>query len=746
VVFSVKHRRYSILDAMSLRWKLLRFLTAEPIIGADDHDSSSVEGPGLFVGLNPAPYPPTADTRKTDTPHSPPLEKTDSQLLRQLAHAASRASSRYAAHGVYAFALPRGVVDVFALGEDLMPAAKPHIPGTLQPAHFTIVAHDSLVAAVYVISRIPPLSPMVVTAGLDGRIVSIKMWTFSEVPVGTIGSPSRFLQDSYLVRGDQTQILTCSATLRIQSESLPCAIAVLEGLDPASSLRCIAVGFEDGAVMALTGDLMRERFTNTRIPPAPGEMRDARAVTFLAFSGSSLICVTEQSVAVIRPIFDPGQRLGASFSAWSDGRQPRKYVREVHDSRGSREATKVAFMPYTGEIVIAREEALYFFHADGRGPCLAFPSEGSNTCIATIGPYLIHSTRPKSLLAYDLASKVVAYRGNSDVQAIFSDEARRTALLVMEDGSIVLLKEVPLEKRVQMLLSRGLHTSAISLAKIDSGLTADAPPSQMFTDAVREYSLFLMAKGDFDGAATQLISTIGGAVEPSWVITRLVEQPGLRSGLRSYLEALHFSGKAAFVHTRVLITCYRHDRARAAILRGEREESTTDEHIIQVLSDVNWSESEVDTAIDICCEAGLYRVAENVSRKRGRNVRLARTLVENLDDIEGGLGLMRSLTDRSEALEVAEISGRRFLARAPKDFVAIAADLIGDSPMIAGSTAIVNDSTYVLSQFARLFVDRPQWLATLIESVLNKSSSAGSPRHGSAVWMLLFEALTVEAH
>jgi vacuolar protein sorting-associated protein 11 len=771
---------------MSLRWKLLRFLTSESLLPptpSPDHAAAS-DGHSKFIGLN-------------STPPAPPKNLAE-DLLRRFSHTSSRASCSHCSQGAYAFALPRGVVEVFSFGTDGIQFPQPLIasadgpvisssaPPVATPSHFTIVAHESRVTAVYVVARPAHHLPIVVTAGLDGKSVSVKMWIRSNASPGISGSPGLFAQDSILRQGYINNAPVCTAVLRTSNDIVPTALAILDGQDPESMLRSLAVGFEDGSVVFFNGDLLRERFTRIRVAPAPGEMRDARPVTSLAFLGHFLMCVTEQSVAALRPavedkpasdvssssLSDPDAHAAAfqltskglltNGSVWNDSVLPKRYFREILDSRGALERDTVACLPSCDAIVVAREEALYFFNKDGRGQCLAFPSEVPNTCIAAVGPYVIHATRPSSIIAYDIATKVIAYRGNGDVMCLFADEVTRTVIICMEDGSIVRLSEVALDTRVRMLLTRGLYTSAIALAKpktVTSLPGASPPlrllstrqsyfPSPLFTDAVRQYALFLMKRGDFDSAALQLIGIIGGTIEPSWIITRLVEQPGLRSGLRSYLEALHYAGCASFVHTRVLITCYRHDRARTAILRLPQhdDETTADKHIIQVLSDVKWSEPDVDTAIDICCEASLYGVAESVARKRGRNIRLAYTLVEHLGDIPGGLSLLRTLSDKAEAMRVADVCGRTLLTCAAKEFVPILVDIVRDTSVV-NETTRSNDSPgdhamLRVMQIAHLFVDRPRWLAVLLESVLNKSSSAIASAHFSTVWIMLYEAST----
>ncbi|KAI0561564.1 Vacuolar protein sorting-associated protein [Gracilaria domingensis] len=287
-----------------------------------------------------------------------------------------------------------------------------------------------------------------------------------------------------------------------------------------------------------------------------------------------------------------------------------------------------------------------------------------------------------------------------------------------------------------MLLKRGMHTHAVALARAENERHPQVH-NDILMCALRQYAEHLMSKDRYDEAAEQLVQTIGKNVEPSWVISRLVEQSGLRSGLRLYLEALHAAGMADFVHTKVLITCYRHDRARGVILGTKASEKTTDEYVISVFSDVDWSEEQVDAAISLCREARLFKVAERVSRRRGRWVQLARTLVEDLNQPNKTIELLRSLPDE-EALRVLRACGRRLLVMVPDEFVQYLSDAICRST----ARMSINSSGPVLKldYFLPMFVDKPAWRAVLLDKLV-KSPGGITTADAPKAWILLFESL-----
>lgn len=696
---------------MSLRWKLFRFLSVDTILDA----SAGLETSDAFSESTLFPSLSLSHDQQ---------QQSKQRILRRFNTASERAIAFDSVDGIYILALPRGVVQLFhlaVLDPTLCLSANPAPPTTL---HTTFSAHDTGVISVVLVRHALRALPLLVTLGVDDTVPNVKVWTFKQRP----GSEQTILH-APIMRELSPKVddvrFECSAVYRLQADSHPTVLDVKDAKTGTFEISQMAVGFEDGSVIILLGDIARERVSKVRVAPAPGEMLHVKPIVFVKYCGRLLYCVSEMSVVVIVET--------------RQGEKGLNFRRTVLDNLGTVSRSLCCTIDNSEELVVARDEALYFFNRDGRGPCLAFPSKGQKSFISSAGNYLIHSTGPGSVTAYDVVNKLIAYRGKGTVSCAFHSHVpdTRNMLLCFSEGSIIKLSEISLEERVNLLLKRGLYVPAVALARAESGGRNDKQKSILIR-ALRQYAEYLMSKDRYDDAAEQLVETIDGDdVEPSWVITRLVEQSGLRSGLRLYLEKLHNAGKAAFVHTKVLITCYRHDRARGAILGSEAIEKTTDEHVISVLSDVDWTEEQVDAAIKLCRDARLYKVAERVSRRRGRHVQLARTLVEDLDEAEKALALLRSLQD-TEALSVIQACGRQMLTKDPANFV----DYLSNAICTSATHVPAGESEAILrlSMFLPLFIDMPRWRAVLLERILSTPggiTSADAPR----AWILLFESL-----
>ena len=254
----------------------------------------------------------------------------------------------------------------------------------------------------------------------------------------------------------------------------------------------------------------------------------SKPVVYLDFCNPFFYCVTELFVCLIEPL---------------EGMQKVTYQRIVLDNSGIHNPALCCVMQHSQELVVAKKEALYFFNHDGRGPCLAFSTNVEDkSSIISVGTYIIHCTAPNVITAYDIANKLIAYRGKGTVLAAFTgltDDAY-AAILHLAGASVLKLIEIPLNDRVNMLLKRGLYVPTVALASAQRG----KHNADIRVRALRQYAEYLMSKDRYNNTAEQLVQTIGNGVEPSWVITRLIEQSGLRSGLRHHLDRLHSHGKA----------------------------------------------------------------------------------------------------------------------------------------------------------------------------------------------------------
>lgn len=192
----------------------------------------------------------------------------------------------------------------------------------------------------------------------------------------------------------------------------------------------------------------------------------------------------------------------------------------------------------TGDIIVVREDAVYYYTLDGRGLC--FANDGPTSQVSTFQDYVaLVSPPPVSASAgpdnlrrrfggtnteslfnaarftmVDPALQIVAHSESliSQVQAIF--QIWGDLFVLTQDGKVNRYHEKSLQQRLELLYQRNLFPLAINLAQ-KSGMDL-----QQQNIIYRKYGDHLYQKGDYDSAMAQYIRAIE-STEPSQVIRKV---------------------------------------------------------------------------------------------------------------------------------------------------------------------------------------------------------------------------------
>ncbi|KAH8350165.1 hypothetical protein KR067_004115, partial [Drosophila pandora] len=176
--------------------------------------------------------------------------------------------------------------------------------------------------------------------------------------------------------------------------------------------------------------------------------------------------------------------------------------------------------------VVGRDDAVYCYTRDGRGPCFAI--EGKKKFISWVGQYLfvaINSTQfPNrnqitSLIVVDTYNKVVVLvkQVENFLCAICGFEF--AYITKSKDSNVMVLnmiKEYDLNKKVRLLIEKNMYEIALrSLNYEDYAYSFDAAYIRFL------YGNYLLLKGDVESAVNEYIKTIG-FTKPSSVISKLL--------------------------------------------------------------------------------------------------------------------------------------------------------------------------------------------------------------------------------
>ncbi|KAI5787116.1 hypothetical protein EDC01DRAFT_617888, partial [Geopyxis carbonaria] len=460
------------------------------------------------------------------------------------------------------------------------------------------------------------------------------------------------------------------------------------------SLSLCAVGFANGSITLIRGDLIHDRGTKQRII-----FESEEPITNLCFSPPP-IGVNDQRVFNAPrngPAPDGGDTLYVSttsriltlITAGKGAGQPAR----VLESTGCGVGCMTPALDFSsderglvrdgGDIVVARDDAIYFYGPNGRGACYSYegpkqlvkvfknyislvapPSSRPSTAVPSrsgvgnalkrlvgqgtvdTGPDGLFDTTKFTLL--DTESKFIAHseRLISGVKEMFVSWGDLFVLTL--DGKLHRYHEVSLQEKLDILYARNLYILAINLAQKTN--VGDSKLRGIY----RRYADYLYSKGDCDGSMQWYIKALGPANEEgvSTVIRKFLDTQRIHN-LIEYLEELHNHNAATSDHTTLLLNCYAKlkdiDKLEAFIKQSPEEGLKFD----------------VDTAIGMCRQAGYYEQAVYLADKQKEHDVVVGILVENLEKIHDALSYIQTLEAEVAYMNFMKYA-RIFLQKAPR--------------------------------------------------------------------------------
>ncbi|VBB78255.1 Putative Vacuolar protein sorting-associated protein 11 [Podospora comata] len=371
----------------------------------------------------------------------------------------------------------------------------------------------------------------------------------------------------------------------------------------------LAVGFANGAVVVVRGDLVHDLGTKQRVIYESDE--PITGVEMHVDGGVGLTTLFVATTARVLKVVISGKGHG----------QPPKTVEDEGCGVGCMVVDR-----RTGEIVVAREDAVYYYTLEGRGPPTAY--EGAKKLVAVYGDYVAVVSPPTpageadttrrrfwggaadSIYTFTLIHpelRIIAHSETvlADVKHIFALWGDLYMLTL--DGKIFRYHEKTLQQRLDMLYQRNLYTLAVDLAQ-KCGMDA-----QQQNIIYRKYGDYLYQKGNYDEAMTQYIKAID-STEPSQVIRKFLDTQRIHN-LIEYLEELHEHHRATSDHTTLLLNCY-----------AKLKDIDKLEKFIKSEGDLKF---DLDTAISMCRQGGYYEQAAYLAKKHGEHDLVVDILIED---------------------------------------------------------------------------------------------------------------------
>ncbi|TDZ17425.1 Vacuolar protein sorting-associated protein 11-like protein [Colletotrichum orbiculare MAFF 240422] len=451
----------------------------------------------------------------------------------------------------------------------------------------------------------------------------------------------------------KTNMPTCLSTLHISNNKKQFPISAIDVLD---NLSQVAVGFANGTVTLIRGDLIndlgaRQRTVHDSEEPITGVelMTDPQGLTTLFISTTARILKLSIS------------RRGHS--------SPPKTVEDLGCNVDCMTVDRK-----TGDVVVARDDAIYTYTLEGRGAPRAYESPKRLVSIyqdyvALVCPPSSTIEKPTNSLrrfgggaadALFNASTFVLLEPDlrviSHTQSLISPfkaivQIWGDLFILTQDGKVNRFHERSLLQRLEMLYQRNMFPLAIELAQ-KSGMDA-AQQSGIF----RRFGDHLYHKADYDGAMVQYIKAID-TTEPSQVIRKFLDTQRIHN-LIQYLEQLHEHRKATADHTTLLLNCY-----------AKLKDIDKLETFIKSPGDLKF---DLETAISMCRQGGYYEQAAYLAKKHGETDLVVDILIEDSKKYDDALDFIWH-QDPEVAYPCLKKYARVLIENCPKEATAVFVD------------------------------------------------------------------------
>lgn len=314
----------------------------------------------------------------------------------------------------------------------------------------------------------------------------------------------------------KTGVPRCQSSITIHNNRKQFPITAFAATDDLSQL---AVGFGNGAVTIIRGDLVHDRGTKQRTV-----FESVEPITGIQFREGSTTALYIATTARILILIISGRGQG----------QPARTL----DNKGCAVGC-MTIDRSTRDVVVARDDAVYYYGLHGRGAvyncdgkkelvtmhkdyiALVAPSSTSSIAKSTLTVAPQDASRSHTLLILNTDFHFIAHTENipHTISRFFVEWGQLFVLTL--DGKLFRCKEKPLADRLEMLYPRNLYVLAIQIAQ-KAGVSL-----QQQNAIFRRYGDYLYEKKDYDTAMQQYLRAIDNT-EPSQVI-RKVRSTGLPS-------------------------------------------------------------------------------------------------------------------------------------------------------------------------------------------------------------------------
>ncbi|KAK4494695.1 hypothetical protein PRZ48_014051 [Zasmidium cellare] len=514
----------------------------------------------------------------------------------------------------------------------------------------------------------------------------------------------------------------CSLTVQNGRKNHP-----VSAFSVTSDLTQLAVGFANGAVTVVRGDLIHDRGTRQRTV-----FESEEPITGLDFREANTTALYIATTSRILALAITGKAQGT----------PARTL----DERGCAVGC-MTLDPKSNDIIVARDDAIYSYGP--RGPPASYAYEGAKKLVDVQKDYVLIVSPPANNIGR--ATHLRAFAGtradeifNASTFTILDTDMKFIALsesvtsqinkifsiwgdifLLTIEGKLYRYHEKTFQQKLEILYQQSLYPLAISLARkyrVDR-----AQQNVIF----RKFGDYLYQRGDYDTAMQQYLEAIDNT-EPSQIIRKFLDNQRIQN-LIDYLEELHEHHKATSDHTTLLLNCY-----------AKLKDVEKLEEFIKQPGELKF---DLDTAIVMCRQGGYFDQAAFLARRHDEHGLVVDILIEDLKKYAEALAYIVRLEPK-EAYPNFMKYGTVLLEHCPAEVVQLFIDYFTGNFKPKKDAVIVQETPVSQQQssggFGTMATSAAQNLAALIPLPYMSTSTFQPPSSKGETQSTVTQAQVVE--
>ncbi|KAJ3424482.1 vacuolar protein sorting-associated protein 11 [Anaeramoeba flamelloides] len=407
------------------------------------------------------------------------------------------------------------------------------------------------------------------------------------------------------------------------------------------TLKHIAIAFQNGAVLLVSGDL-----TNQKAKPKFSIIRNKNEDPLVGL----LFRQKQLGGTNARVLFYVTKKTVGYWQINIKGE-----IREEKLEQNLEDPPTCCVITDRHELAIAIKNYVNIFTHEGRGPLIEFNNETLN--LVQFRSYLVVLSkyqRRTNLTIYDINNQHIAFNSMFPTEEVKIVSEWGNIIVLSQNNSIYKIEGKSLQTKLEILFKKNLYDIAINIAR------AHKYNQNAIVDMFRKYGDHLCEKGDYPRAIQQYMNTIG-TLEPSYVIRKFLEAQRIPN-LILYLEELHDQEIANTEHTTLLLNCYtklkNEDKLREFIRKQDKK-------------------FEVHPTIRVLRRAEYFVHALYLAKKYKEHDFCVKLLIEDLKQYDDALRYIQNLPV-GNIIKILKEYGNTLVNHLPKETTQLLMDLVID--------------------------------------------------------------------